>query len=81
MAILNKADCYIYALKESLGINATKNEARLIQRLRSLCTRTDTNGGERMPHTGKEAALLGQGSRITHHRKSIHLQAVIVMES
>ena len=62
-------------------VDARQDEAPLVEGLRALGRGPDAHGRERMPHAREEAALLREGAAVAHHRKRVHLEAVVVMES
>ena len=64
-----------------MRVNACQNKAALVQGLRTLGAGADADGRERMPHAGEKAALLRQGSAVTDHGESVHLQTVVVVEA
>ena len=71
----------IHRLQEAVGVDARDEETTLIQGLGTLRAGTDTYRREGMSHAGEEAALLGKGAAVAHHRKGVHLQAVVVVEA
>ena len=81
VTIFNKFYCRIDGLEKSLGVDAGKDETRLVERLGTFGRSTDADCRERMPYTGKERTLLRQGARIGNNRKCVHLKTVVVMES
>lgn len=62
-------------------IDARQDEAALVQGLRALGGGADANRRKGVAHTGEEAALLRQGAGIRDHSESVHLQAVVVVET
>ena len=68
-------------VQEILLVNAGEDEARLIQRLGALGAGADAHSREGLADAGKEAALLGQRAAVRHHRKGVHLQAVVIVEA
>jgi hypothetical protein len=81
VAVLNKAYSKIDTLKEAYGINAAENKTALVKRLGTLSARTDAHSREGMPDRGKERTLLRERTTIRYHRKSVHLQTIVVVES
>lgn len=68
-------------LQKTLLGDAGEREARLVQRLGALGGGTDAHRRERAADAREEAGLLGQGAGVRHHRKGVHLQAVVVVEA
>lgn len=62
-------------------VNACQDKAALVQSLGALGGGADAHRWERVPHAGKETALLGQGAGIRDHSEGVHLQAVVVVEA
>ena len=79
--VLDELYSYIYTLQEALGVNATENKAALVKCLGALSAGADSHRRERMVHGGEEGVHLWQSTAVTHHRRSIHLQAIVVVEA
>ena len=71
----------IDCLEERLGVDAGDDEVGFVNRLRTLGAGAYADSRERMSHRCKERRLLRESSRILNHRKSIHLQAIVIVES
>ena len=71
----------IHRLQETVSVDASDEETTLVQSFRTFRARADAHRREGMSHAGEEAALLGQGAAVAHHRKGVHLQAVVVVEA
>lgn len=71
----------IDGLQQRAGVDAGDEEAPLIQGLRPLCRGANANRREGVSHRSKERRFLGKGAGIRHNRKSIHLQAIIIVEA
>ena len=81
VAVADEGDGDVDALEEAGGVDAAEDEATFVQGLRPFGRSADTDGWERMADAREEGGLLGQGARVGHHRKRVHLQAVVIMES
>ena len=71
----------IDCLEERLGINAGDDEVGFVNCLRTLGAGAYADSRERMADTGEERRLLWESAGVRHYRKSIHLQAVVVVEA
>ena len=80
-AVADEGDGDIDALEKADGVDAAEHEAALVQGLGALGRCTDADGREGMADAREEGGLLGQGAAIAHHRKRVHLQAVVIMEA
>ena len=81
MAVSDEFHRHVDALQETDGVDAAQNETALIQGFRALGAGADADRWEGMSDAGEERALLGQGTTVTHHGESVHLQAVVVVEA
>ena len=81
IAVAGHADGEVHALQESLLVNATEDEACLVEGLGTLRAGADAHGGDGFADRGVEAALFGQGTTVAHHAEGVHLQAVVVVEA
>lgn len=80
-AVADEGDGYVYALQEALGVDAGKHEAALVEGFGTLGRCPNADGREGMADRSEKATLLRQSATIRHHRESIHLKAIIVMET
>ena len=71
----------IDGLQKRLLVNSRDKEARLVKRFGAFRAGADANSRERMPHAREEGTFFGQGAAVTHDGESVHLQAVVIMES
>lgn len=81
VAVAGHTDGEVYALQETLLVNAAEDEAGLVKGFGTLCAGADAHGGDGFADGGVEAALLGQGAAVAHHAESVHLQTVVVVEA
>ena len=68
------------SLEQGTRVDAGDEEAAFVQGFGALGRGANAYRRERMSHRSKERRLLGESTRIRHNRKSIHLQAVVIME-
>ena len=71
----------VHRLQQAFLVDASEDEAALVQRLRALRARADAHRREGMADAGEEAALLRQRAAIADHAEGVHLQAVVVVEA
>ncbi len=69
------------ALEEPGGIDSAEDEAAFVQGFGAFGASPNADGREGMADARKERTLLGQGAGVRYHRKGVHLQTVIVVES
>ena len=81
LTIAVEGDRRVDGLQQRVLVDAGDDETGFVDGLGTLGRSANADGWERMSHTGEEAALLRQGTTVAHHRKGVHLQAVVVMES
>ena len=80
-AISAELDSSVDCLKERLGIDAGNDEVGFVYRLRTLGAGAYADCRERMAYAGEERRLLWESAGVRHYRKSIQLQAVVVVEA
>ncbi len=68
-------------LKQRVLIDTGDEEAGFVKCFRTLGGCADADSGERMADGGEERTLFRERAAIGHHRKCIHLQAVVVVEA
>ena len=71
----------IDCLEERLCVNSSYDEVGFVDSFRALGAGADADGWEWMAYAGEERRLLRESAGIRHYRKSIHLQAVVVVEA
>ena len=71
----------IDCLEERLGVDAGDDEVGFVNRLRTLGAGAYADCRERMSHRCKERRLLWEGATVADYSKSIHLQAIVIVES
>ena len=71
----------VHGLEEALLVDASEDEAGLVQGLRPFGRSADADGREGMTNAGEERGLLGQGAAVRYHGESVHLEAVVVVEA
>ena len=81
IAILAHCYCCIYTLQESVSIDTREDEAALVECLWTLCAGTDADSCNRFADRGKERAFLWECAGIRHDSKSVHLEAIVVVEA
>ena len=81
VAILVHLHGGVHGLEEAVRVDACQDKATFVQSLRALGGGADAHRRERVPHAGKETALLGQGAAVADHGEGVHLQAVVVVET
>lgn len=81
VAVLDKFYCRVNGLEKSFGVDAGENEARLVEGFGTFGRSADANCRERMSYAGEERTLLGKGARIGNDCESVHLKAIVVVES
>ena len=81
VAVVGHADGEVYALQETLLVNAAEDEAGLVEGFGAFCAGAYAHGGDGFADGGVEAALLRQGAAVAHHAEGVHLQTVVVVEA
>ena len=71
----------VHSQKEVLLVDAGEDETGLVQGLRPFGRGADIHGRERMPDASEEGRFFKQGARVTHHRKGVHQEAIVVVEA
>ena len=71
----------VNCLEERLFVDAGDDEVAFVDGFGALCAGANADGGEWVAHTGEEATFFGKCAAIAHHCKSIHLKAVVVVET
>lgn len=71
----------VNCLEERLFVDACYNKVAFVDGFGALCAGANADGGEWVAHTGEEATFFGKCAAIAHHCKSIHLKAVVVVET
>ena len=74
-------DGSIDSLQQRLFVNASDKEASLVDCFGAFGTGTNAHSRERVADTREERTFFGERAAIAHNGKSIHLQAVVVMET
>lgn len=80
-AIPAELDSSVNCLEERLGVDAGDDEVGFVDGLRPLGRGADADGWEWMAYAGEERRLLWESAGVRHYRKSIHLKAVVIVES
>ncbi len=73
-------DGRVDGLEQGAGVDTRQDEAGLVEGFGALGGSPNTNRREGVPHRSEERAFFGQRPGVGDNRKSVHLQAVIVME-
>lgn len=80
-AIPAEFDSSVNCLEERLGVDAGDDEVGFVDGLRPLGRGTDADSRERMTNAGEERRLFRESAGVRHYCKSIHLKAVVIVES
>ena len=81
LAVTAKFNGSIYSLEQRLLVDTSNYKVAFVDGLRALGGGANADGGEWVAHTGEEATFFGKCAAIAHHCKSIHLKAVVVVET
>ena len=73
--------CGIDSLQERLFVDASDKEASLVKRFRAFRAGADANCRERMTDARKEGTFFGERAAVAYDGESVHLKAVVVVES
>ena len=71
----------VNGLQEILLIDASEDEAGLVKSFGALGAGADADGRERVADARKVTTLLWQGTTVANYSESVHLKAVVVVES
>ncbi len=74
-------DSSVNCLEEGFGVDAGDDEVGFVDGLRPLGAGAYADSWEWMAYAGEERRLLWESAGVRHYRKSIHLKAVVIMES
>lgn len=81
LTVTAELDGGVNGLQQGLLVDTSNDEVTLVDSFGTLGRGADANGGEGMADTGEERGFLGKGSAIADDGKSIHLEAVVVVEA
>lgn len=81
LTVTAELDGGVNGLEQGLLVDTSNNKVALVDGLGSLSRGTDADGGEGMADAGEERGFFGKGSAIADDGKSVHLKAVVVVET
>ncbi len=74
-------DCGVNGLQEGLFVDAGDEEASLVKRFGAFRAGADADCRERVADACEEGAFFGECAAVAYDGESVHLQAVVVVES
>lgn len=81
LAVTTELNGGVNGLEQRLLVDTSNDEIALVDGFGTLGRGTDADGGEGMADAGEERGFLGKGSAIADDGKSVHLEAVVVVEA
>lgn len=81
LGVTAELDGSVNGLEQGLLVDTSNDEVAFVDGLGSLSRGTDADGGKGMADAGEERGFLGKGAAIADDGKSVHLKAVVVVET